>query len=230
MLRKTFDESLQSLQDEVLVLASMVQEMVTASAQALADRNVDRAERLIEQDTNVNRKRFQIEAGLLTLIATQGPIARDLRHVAALLEIITELERIGDYGKGIAKIVLMLGEPEFEAPMPTLQTMALRATEMLREALDSFIRQDVPAAREIAARDDEVDALYNRAYEQLLDLIIEDPSRIEQANQYLWAAHNLERVADRVTNICERTIFTVTGEMRELDTLDDEAGVAGIRG
>ena len=230
MLRKTFDESLQSLQDEVLVLASMVQEMVTASAQALADRNVDRAERLIEQDTNVNRKRFQIEAGLLTLIATQGPIARDLRHVAALLEIITELERIGDYGKGIAKIVLMLGEPEFEAPMPTLQTMALRATEMLREALDSFIQQDVPAAREIAARDDEVDALYNRAYEQLLDLIIEDPTRIEQANQYLWAAHNLERVADRVTNICERTIFTVTGEMRELDTLDDEAGVAGIRG
>jgi len=230
MLRKTFDESLQSLQDEVLVLASMVQEMVTASAQALADRNVDRAERLIEQDTNVNRKRFQIEAGLLTLIATQGPIARDLRHVAALLEIITELERIGDYGKGIAKIVLMLGEPEFEAPMPTLQTMALRATEMLREALDSFIQQDVPAAREIAARDDEVDALYNRAYEQLLDLIIEDPNRIEQANQYLWAAHNLERVADRVTNICERTIFTVTGEMRELDTLDDEAGVAGIRG
>ena len=230
MLRKTFDESLQSLQDEVLVLASMVQEMVTASAQALADRDVERAERLIEQDTNVNRKRFQIEAGLLTLIATQGPIARDLRHVAALLEIITELERIGDYGKGIAKIVLMLGEPEFEAPMPTLQTMALRATEMLREALDSFIQQDVPAAREIAARDDEVDALYNRAYEQLLDLIIEDPSRIEQANQYLWAAHNLERVADRVTNICERTIFTVTGEMRELDTLDDEAGVAGIRG
>jgi len=230
MLRKTFDESLQSLQDEVLVLASMVQEMVTASAQALADRNVDRAERLIEQDTNVNRKRFQIEAGLLTLIATQGPIARDLRHVAALLEIITELERIGDYGKGIAKIVLMLGEPEFEAPMPTLQTMALRATEMLREALDSFIRQDVPAAREIAARDDEVDALYNRAYEQLLDLIIEDPNRIEQANQYLWAAHNLERVADRVTNICERTIFTVTGEMRELDTLEDEPGVAGVHG
>ena len=230
MLRKTFDESLQSLQDEVLVLASMVQEMVTASAQALADRDVERAERLIEQDTNVNRKRFQIEAGLLTLIATQGPIARDLRHVAALLEIITELERIGDYGKGIAKIVLMLGEPEFEAPMPTLQTMALRATEMLREALDSFIRQDVPAAREIAARDDEVDALYNRAYEQLLDLIIEDPNRIEQANQYLWAAHNLERVADRVTNICERTIFTVTGEMRELDTLEDEPGVAGVHG
>ncbi len=230
MLRKTFDESLRSLQDEVLVLASMVQEMVTESAQALADRNVALAERLIAQDSQVNRKRFQIEAGLLTLIATQGPIARDLRHVAALLEIITELERIGDYGKGIAKIVLMLGEPEFEAPMPTLQTMALRATEMLREALDSFIQQDVPAAREIAARDDEVDALYNRAYEELLNLIIEDPNRIEQANQYLWAAPNLERVADRVTNICERTIFTVTGEMRELDTLDEEAGVAGVHG
>ncbi len=230
MLRKTFDESLQGLQDEVLVLASLVQEMITESAQALADRNVALAERLIAQDTQINRKRFQIEAGLLTLIATQGPIARDLRHVAALLEIITELERIGDYGKGIAKIVLMLGEPEFEAPMPTLQTMALRATEMMRLALDSFIQQDVPAAREIAARDDEVDALYNRAYEELLNLIIEDPNRIEQANQYLWAAHNLERVADRVTNICERTIFTVTGEMRELDTLEEESGVAGIRG
>ena len=114
--------------------------------------------------------------------------------------------------------------------MPTLQTMALRATEMMRLALDSFIQQDVPAAREIAARDDEVDALYNRAYEELLNLIIEDPNRIEQANQYLWAAHNLERVADRVTNICERTIFTVTGEMRELDTLEEESGVAGIRG
>lgn len=230
MLRRAFEENLQSLQDEMLVLASMVQEMITDSAQALGDRNVERAERLIQQDADINRKRFQIEAGLLTLIATQGPIARDLRHVAALLEIITELERIGDYGKGIAKIVLMLGEPEFEAPIPTLQTMALRATEMLRLALDAFIQQDAPAAREIAARDDEVDALYNRCYALLLELIIEDPKRIEPANQYLWAAHNLERVADRVTNICERTIFTVTGEMRELDTLEDEPGIAGVRG
>jgi len=230
MLRKTYEENLQRLQDQVLVLASMVQQMVTDATRMLAERDLNGAQEVIVRDAGVNRKRFEIEAGLLTLIATQGPIARDLRHVAALLEIITELERIGDYGKGIGKIVLMLGEPEFEAPLASLEAMAIRATEMLRQALDAFIQQDVQVAREIAARDDEVDALYNRVYERLLELIIEDPGRIEAANQYLWAAHNLERAADRVTNICERTIFTVTGEMRELDTLEEEPGVAGVHG
>ncbi len=230
MLRKTYEENLQRLQDQVLVLASMVQQMVTDATRMLAERDLNGAQEVIARDAEVNRKRFEIEAGLLTLIATQGPIARDLRHVAALLEIITELERIGDYGKGIGKIVLMLGEPEFEAPLASLEAMAIRATEMLRQALDAFIQQDVQVAREIAARDDEVDALYNRVYERLLELIIEDPGRIEAANQYLWAAHNLERAADRVTNICERTIFTVTGEMRELDTLEEEPGVAGVHG
>jgi len=222
MLRKTYEENLQSLQDEVVVLASMVQQMLMDSAKTLAEHDFDEAESVIARDNEVNRMRFEIEAGLLTLIATQGPIARDLRHVAALLEIITELERIGDYGKGIAKIVLMLGEPEFEAPLALLQAMAFRSAEMLHQALDAFIQQDVQVARDIAARDDEVDALYNRVYERLLELIIEDPARIEAANQYLWAAHNLERAADRVTNICERTIFTVTGEMRELDTLGED--------
>jgi phosphate transport system protein len=230
MLRKTYEEEIRRLGDQVLALASMVQQMLREATNALSERDLDGAQEVIAQDAEVNRKRFEIEAGLLTLIATQGPIARDLRHVAALLEIITELERIGDYGKGIAKIVLMLGEPTFEAPLDLLRTMALRSTEMLRQALDAFIQQDVQVARDIAARDDEVDALYNRVYERLLELIIEDPARIEAANQYLWAAHNLERAADRVTNICERTIFTVTGEMRELDTLEEEPGVAGLRG
>jgi phosphate transport system protein len=144
-------------------------------------------------------------------------MARDLRTLAAVLEIATELERIGDYAKGIARINLMLGSAPLLKAVTDLPPMADIASSMLHHALDAFVRRDVELARAISDRDDEVDALYKQVYRALMTQVAGDQNRIEESNLLLWAAHNLERAADRVTNICERTVFTVTGHMIEMD-------------
>lgn len=225
MLRKTFEGELQRLQDEVLVLGSMVEQALSDSVGVLKRRDMEGARRLIAGDRFINEKRFAIEADALTLIATQQPMASDLRSLAAMLEIITELERIGDYAKGIARINIMIGEEPLIKPLIDVPRMAEKARDMLHRALDAFVRQDVDLARAIPAEDDEVDDLYNQVYRELLTFIISDPRTISQATHLLWVAHNLERAADRVTNICERVVFLVTGEMTEMDIENDLIGV-----
>ena len=220
MVRQTFERKLQRLQDEVLILGSMVENALVESVELLKRRDLDGAARLIEADRDINRKRFQIEADALVLIATQQPMAGDLRTLAAILEIVTELERMGDYAKGISRISLMIGEQPLIKPLIDLPRMALKARDMLHQALGAFVRGDVDLARAIPAQDDEVDSLYNQVYRELLTYIMSDPRTIDQATQLLWVAHNLERTADRVTNICERVVFTVTGEMEEMDAED----------
>jgi phosphate transport system protein len=227
MLRRTFERDLQRLKDEVLVLDSMVERAITQSVNLLKRRDLEGARRLIAEDMRINEKRFAIEADCLTLIATQQPMAGDLRTIAAILEIATELERIGDYAKGIAKINIMMGHEAPLKPLVDIPLMAEKALDMLHRSLDAFVRQDLALARAIPREDDEVDALYNQVYRELLTIIMGDPRTIDQANYLLWVAHNLERTADRVTNICERVVFTITGEMAEMDTqgILDEAAV-----
>jgi len=228
MTRDTFDRELQRLQDEVLVLGSMVEKAIIESVDLLKRRDTDGSRQLIGQDRRViNQKRFAIESEALTLIATQQPMAGDLRVIAAVIEIAHELERMGDYAKGIAKINLMMGEEPLLKPLIDLPVMAQKARDMLHRALQAFINRDVESARAIPSEDDEVDALYNQVYRELLALMMQNPRDIDRATYLLWAAHNLERTADRVANICERVIFTVTGEMVEMDV--DEPGLAGIR-
>ena len=227
MPRESFARELQRLQDELLVLGSMVEQAIIDSVDQLKRRDQEGSRRLIQGDELVNRKRFAIESDCLVLIATQQPMAGDLRIIAAVLEIATELERIGDYAKGIARINLMIGDEPLVKPLIDVPIMADIARDMLHRALDAFVRQDVAAARAIPADDARVDTLYNQVYRELLDIIIADPRTIDGATHLLWVAHNLERTADRVTNICERVIFTVTGEMTELDV--DESGMSGIR-
>ena len=217
MVRKAFEEALQNLQDEVLVLSSMVEQALVNSVEILKRQDLEAAQQLIANDRFINEKRFAIENECLVLIATQQPMASDLRTLAAILEIITELERIGDYAKGIAKICSMIGKQPLLKPLIDVPRMAAKATAMLHRALDAFVRRDVALARAIPKEDDEVDALYNQIYRELLTFIMADPKTIDQATHLLWVAHNLERAADRVTNICERVIFTVTGEMVEMD-------------
>jgi phosphate transport system protein len=149
-------------------------------------------------------------------------MARDLRFLAAILEIITELERMGDYAKGISRISMLLGDEPPIIPLNDLEWMAERGLDMLKRALSAFVSRDAVAAHSIPQDDDEVDALYNRIYHQLMDIMIANPDQIDPANHIMWAAHNLERMADRVTNICERIVFVVTGKMMELDHSDDE--------
>jgi phosphate transport system protein len=220
MPREMFDLDLQRLQDEMLAMASMVEEAITASVDALKRRDMQASQRLIAHDRVINRKRFDIEADCLVAIATQQPMASDLRILAAVLDIISELERIGDYAKGISRINLMIGEEPLLKPLIDVPAMAEKARSMLHQALDAFVQRDVELARAIPKQDDDVDALYNQVYRELITYILADPKAIEQANYLLWTAHNLERAADRVINLCERVIYTATGELAELGTAD----------
>jgi phosphate transport system protein len=220
--RTNFERELQRLQDELSIMGNMVEQALAESIEILRRRDVVKARTIVQQDHRINERRFSLEAEILVLIARQQPLAGDLRVLAAMLEIVTELERIGDYAKGIAKITVLLGDAPLMKPLVDIPRMADKAIDMLRRALDAFMRRDVEAARAIPLEDDEVDALYNQVNRELLTYIMADPRNMEQANYLLWAAHNLERTADRVTNICERVVFTVTGEMKELDTHFDE--------
>jgi len=220
MPRSIFDQDLQRLKDEILSLGSMVENALVESVETLKRRDQDGARQIIFTDKEINRRRFAIESECLVLIATQQPMASDLRMLAAILDISSELERIGDYAKGIARINLMIGEQPLVKSLVDIPLMAEKASTMLHQALTAFIEKDVDLAARIPAQDDEMDALYNQVYRDLIAIIMENPSAIDQANYLLWAAHNLERAADRVTNICERVIFTVTGKMVEI-TADD---------
>jgi phosphate transport system protein len=217
MPRTHFTRELQRLQDEIVMLGSMVRQAIFDSVEALKTRDLATARRLIAYDRAINARRFAIEDGCLTLIATQQPTAGDLRLLAAVLEISTELERIGDYAKGISKINLYIGYEPLAKSLPEIPRMRDKAMDMLSRALDAFITQDVEAARQIPLEDDEVDALYNQANRNLIELILQNPELIDRANYLIWAAHNLERAADRVTNICERVIYTATGKLMEFD-------------
>ena len=221
MLRKTFETELQQVKDEVLVLGSMTEQAILNSVEALKKRDLKAAQRLLEADRDINKKRFEIEHTLMILIATQQPMAHDLRLLASTMEIISELERMGDYAKGIANINLRMGDTALLKPLIDIPRMAQKDVEMLHRALTAFVNEDVEAAREIPMEDDEVDALYNQIYRELMTFVIQDPTTIERANWLLWVAHNLERVADRVTNICERTVFIVTGENKEIGSSGD---------
>jgi phosphate transport system protein len=226
MTRKVFDQELNRLQDEVLALGSMVEEALVRSVETLKQRDFAGSRQLIADDRAINERRFAIEDAAITLIATQQPMASDMRLLAAILEIVTELERMGDYAKGIARINLMIGEQPLIKPLIDLPVMAYKAREMLHAALIAFVQRDVEAARLIPKRDEEMDALYNQVYRELITFILEDPQVIEQANHLMWAAHNLERTADRVTNLCERVVYTVTGELTELGT--DDTGIESL--
>ncbi len=222
MIRKTFEHELQEVKDDILVLGSMVEEAILASVEALKKRDIEAAKNILIADRDINKKRFEIENKLMILIATQQPMAHDLRLLASSMEIISELERMGDYAKGIANINIRMGDEPLLKPLIDIPRMAQKDVDMLHRALTAFVEEDVEAAQAIPMEDDEVDALYNQVYRELMTFVISDPKAIERANWLLWVAHNLERVADRVTNICERTIFIATGELKEIKNSDDE--------
>jgi phosphate transport system protein len=219
MARETFERQLQMILDQVLVLGSMVEQAVLDSLDSLKRHDLAAARRIYDADLQINEKRYSIESGCITLIATQQPMARDVRFLAAILEIITELERIGDYAKGICKITQIISEEAIDPVLINeLQQMANFGLDMLRRALDAFVAGDATVAREIPMEDAKVDQLYNQVYHKLMEQMTVDITTIDHANHIMWAAHNLERMADRVTNICERIVYVATGEMKELDT------------
>ncbi len=222
MPRETLDREIRELLDDILTLGSLVEKNIVDAMTGLKTRNTRLSREVFLSDQKVNQKRFDIESNTLLVIATQQPMAHDLRLLAAILEIAGELERIGDYAKGNAKINTLLENTLLQAPILELEAMSDLAVSMLHRSITAFIKEDEKAAREIPEEDDKVDKMYERINRQLVELMIQNPEFIDHANYYMWAAHNLERTADRVSNICERTIFVVTGELLEVSTNDEE--------
>jgi phosphate transport system protein len=214
MARPDYRRSLAQVQDDLLLLGSMVDKAVAHSLTALRERDMDLARRTVREDDLIDTKRVEIEEQCAELIATQAPVASDLRMLLAIFAVVSELERIGDYAEGIAKIAIMMGQEPPLKPLIDIPLMADRGRAMLREALDSLVRRDLALARSVRQQDDEVDRLYDRVYRDLLVFMINDPGTVERATHLLWVAHDLERIADRATNVAERAIFLVTGDIR----------------
>ncbi len=219
--RETFDNKMRSLSDQVLVLGSMVEQAIRQSMTAFRNQDHNLARLIIKGDQIINEKRYSLEGECINLIATQQPMGRDVRFLASIFEIIIELERIGDYAKGIGKITLRINEITGASPIiDRLVQMTDLGLSMLQRSLDALMAGDTNAARQIPLEDDEVDRLYNQVSSELTNLVISDPEKIHISNNLMWAAHNLERLADRVTNICERIIYMTTGEILEMDNSD----------
>jgi phosphate transport system protein len=216
MSRERFEQELGHLQEQVLALGTMAERAVRTSVEALAHQDLATARKLIDDDHVINEQRFELENEILTIIATQQPMAGDLRKLASSLELVGELERIADYAKGIANVALMIGAEPLVKPLVDIPIMADRACGMLSRALEAFSRWDVDLARSVPKEDAEVDTLYERIYRDLAAVIARDPRTLDQAIRLSWVAHNLERVADRVSNLCERVVFAVLGRMEEL--------------
>lgn len=217
MIRQTFQDHLKTLQDDLLAMGDRVTHAVGESVRALAESDVALAHQVIQDDDEVNAAQRHIEEQALVLIATQQPLASDLRIIVSVLSISQDLERMADHAKGIATISLDLMRQPLLKPLIDVPRMAQIDQEMIRGQLDAFIRHDADAARELARRDDVVDGLYEQIYRELLTYMLEDPRTITRANPLLWVAHNLERIGDRTTNIGERVVFLVTGEIVELN-------------
>ena len=215
MLRIDLDRQLGQLQQEVISLAEIVDKATMRSVEALKQRDLTESQQLVQEDDYIDQKRYEIEDRCIDLIATQQPIAGDLRAIIALLHITVELERIGDYAEGIAKISLLMGDEPPLKPLIDIPRMAEKATTMLRNSMDSLVSRDTIKANQVLKDDDEVDQLYDQVYRELLVFMLQNPQTIQRATYLLWAAHDLERIADRATNIAERVIFLVTGKMVE---------------
>jgi phosphate transport system protein len=215
MPRTDFDLQLDLLQKEVEVLATTVEKSISLAVDALKRRDLANSRQVVLDDDYIDQKRFEIEDRCIDLIASQQPMARDLRVIIALLHIAVELERIGDYAEGIARISLAMGEDPPVKPLVDIPLMTEKATEMLRNSMDSLFTRDVVKAHHVCQADDEVDELYDRVCQELVLLMIQDPDTVKRATYLLWVSHDLERIADRATNIAERVIFLVTGKMVE---------------
>jgi phosphate transport system protein len=217
MARYEYTQELENLRGAVVALASMVDKAISRSIESLLRQDVRIAEGVIVADRAVNRQRWATEEDALRIIATQAPMASDLRNIAAAIHIVTDLERMGDHAAGIAQIVIDTSNEPLLKPLVDIPRMAEIARQMLNDSITAYIEGDAEAARRIAERDDEVDALYEQVYRELLTYMMADPSTINRATHLLWVAHNLERIADRATNICERVVFADTGELTEIN-------------
>lgn len=221
--RVTLDNKIKELNDAIIELGSKVEQAILGSVESLKERDLSRAREIYQGDEEINENRYEIEKQALITVATQQPMASDLRKLSSVIDVAGELERIGDYAKGIARITIRLGDQPALMELVKIPRMAELTADMLHRAIGAFVELDEEAGLSIPDEDDDVDLLYNEVYRDLLEIMFHDRQTIDRATFHLWVAHNLERAADRVTNICERTVFTTSGKMVEFDHSDDES-------
>ena len=217
MPREQFQRQLASLHDSVIEMGSMVERAIDRSMQALMDRDIFLARAVVEDDKDINAVGYHLQNACISLLAQQAPMAGDLRIIVSVTAIMSDLERMGDHAQGIAKIVVMMQDEPLVKPLIDLPIMANKAKEMLRNSIQALVDQDTDAAYRVGAADDEVDRLYDQIYADLIQIMIGDPTTIEPCTHLLWVAHNLERIADRATNIAERTVYSATGMLPQMD-------------
>jgi len=217
MVRRFFEEQIRELLEDLLAMGDMVAGSIDRSIQALARQDEELAEQVIAYDDEINAIQQEIDEKCLVLLATQQPMASDLRAIMAISNIAAELERMGDYTEGIGRLAIKLSDRPLLKPLIDIPRMAEGSRQMLASALEAFARQDVQTAEAVGKADDEIDALYDQIYRELLVYMMEDPRTITQATYLLWVAHNLERIADRTTNIAERVIFLNSGRIVDLN-------------
>jgi len=216
-LRATYDKEYAAIEDDLLRIRERVDRAIDRSIVCLRNRDMALAQEIVDHDIEINQLRFKIEEACLRLIATQQPAATDLRAVVAAMNIVVDIERMGDHAAGIAKTVLRMGDAPLLKPLVDIPRMADLARSMLHEALVAYVNRNSEKAREIASKDDAMDGLYKAVFDELVEIMANKPEAVERATYLLWCAHNLERIADRVTNIAERVIFVTTGEVKELN-------------
>lgn len=215
MARETFDEQLKELEQELLAMSGLVDRAIDRSVKALAERDIELSRQVIKDDEAINQVQHDIEEKCLVLIATQQPLASDLRVIFAVANIATELERMADHAKGIGQIGVLMGPREPLKPLIDIPRMADKGRWLLERELEAFVNRDVELARSLGAEDDEIDRLYDQVFRELLIFMMDDPRTITRATYLLWVAHNLERIADRAINMGERVVFLVTGKIEE---------------
>lgn len=214
--KDTFQQLLLQDKEDVLAMGSMVERALGKSVEALKKRDLNLAHQIIADDTTINENRFGIERKSIELVAAYQPAIGDLNTIVAILNIITELERIGDYATGIAKIVIMIGDEPPLKPLIDIPRMSDITIDMIHNGLKAFIDNDSKAAIQVVGMDEIVDSIYDQIFRELLTFMMTDPKTINRATRLIWVAHNIERAADRATNICERVVYMVTGKMEEI--------------
>jgi phosphate transport system protein len=214
--KEAFEKLLREDKEEVLVMGNMVEKALSRSVEALKKRDLNMAHQIIADDSKINQKRFEIEKNSIQLIENQRPGVSELNAIVAILNIIIELERIGDYAAGIAKIVVMIGDEPPLKPLIDIPRMCDITIEMIQHSLKAFVENDANGAIQVIGMDEVVDGIYDQVFRELLTFMMTDPKTINRATRLIWVAHNIERAADRATNICERVVYMVTGKMEEI--------------
>ena len=217
MPREEFDKALKELQTIIETVQELVETMIVDSIKSVENRDLDLSNKVIDMDDEVDRLRDDLEQKAIFLIASEQPLATDLRKIITALRVIMELERMGDYAEGIAKINLRMGDTGLIKPLIDIPAMSKKSIEMMRNCLKAYKTTDVKLATKVCQVDDEVDVLKDRVINELLQIMMKDPSSSRQATFLIFIAHNLERIADRSTNIAEDTIFLATGKSRSID-------------